>query len=276
MVFSTNCTKFSDPFGFSNSYIHVCHCFFVFLSIFLFLSLLLQLISSIVEAMPITVAELDNILHNDPAHRACQLEYKQLKDEFENYKRENSNSKTKFKVEEPTDSEELRIAKQKSANLEKELNDLRAWFDEKEKDYVETISNLQCDVTALEEKHSLEVEKLKESCRADVLMLEAQISKQRDRTLQLMADKDAEITRLKVDPIASPVGKRSFSSNDLLDRSPVATGNAEAISKRSFETETAVNQLLIRQNSVCILVQSFTIPFSCALSMKGILIPSMS
>ena len=209
------------------------------------------LVTLIAETEPITVAELDSMLHNDPSHRACQLEYKQLKDEFEGFKTENKRGKMNQPESHATESEELKMAKMKSIDLENELNDLRKLLQDKEQDYFEAISNLQCEVTAMEEKHSTELEKLKEASKADVLTLETQISKQRDRTFELVADKDAEIARLKGDPLASPVRMRTFESNSAFQSDNAASGDVEAISKRSFETEAAVRQLLTRQNSVC-------------------------
>jgi len=200
-----------------------------------------------VEAPPITVAELDNILHNDPAHRACQLEYKQLKNEFENYKKDDKKSNSKSQKTLSSESQELTISKQKLVKLENELNHLRICFEEKERDYIETISNLQCDVTSMEERNSSEIERLKETCKLDILLLESQLAKQRERTLQLISDKDEEISRLRADPLSSPLGRKTFESNDALQTSMAMPGDTEA--KRSFETETAVRQLLTRQNS---------------------------
>ena len=204
----------------------------------------------IIEAPPITVAELDNILHNDPAHSAYQLEYKQLKDEFENYKKDNRKSNLKSQKAQSSESQELTISKQKSVKLENELNHLRKWFEEKERDYIETISNLQCDVTSMEEKNSNEIDRLKEACKLDILLLESQLAKQRERTLQLISDKDEEISRLRADPLSSPLGRKTFESNDTLQTFMATPGDTEA--KISFETETAVQQLLTRQNSVCV------------------------
>ena len=149
------------------------------------------------------------------------------------------------------DSEELKTAMQKSENLENELRNLRQWFEEKERDYIENISNLQCDVTSMEERHSSEIERVKEACKVDILKLESQLTKQRERTLQLIADKDDEISRLKANPLSSPTGRRTFELSDVTQRSLVTADNADAMSKRSFETEAAVRQLLTRQNSVC-------------------------
>ena len=179
------------------------------------------------------------------------MEYKQLKDEFENYKKENRKSKLREGDSQSAECEELKTLKQKSVRLETELISSRKWFEEKEQDYIETISNLQCDVTAMEERHKSEIENIKETNRLDVLLLEAQITKQRQRTLELLGDKDAEISRLKADPMSSPIGKRTFDTKDTFETGACALGDTEAIAKRSFETETAVRQLLTRQNSVC-------------------------
>ena len=148
-------------------------------------------------------------------------------------------------------TQEFSVVKQKSEDLARELNDARNWFDDKEKDYIETISNLQCDVTEIGEKHKQELENLKEIHRCAVLNLEDQIKKQRDRTLQLLADKDSEISRLKGNEISSPADKRVFRyDNDNSLQSVVTSPGQEQIAKRSVETEVAVRQLLTRQNSV--------------------------
>ena len=173
-----------------------------------------------------------------------------MKEEFENYKME---MKNKILNDKPssTGTQEFSIVKQKSEDLAKELSDARHWFDDKEKDYIETISNLQCDVTEIGEKHKKEIENLKEIHRLAVLNLEEQITKQRERTLQLLADKDSEISRLKGNEISSPTDKRLFQYNNDRNLQPVVTSpGQEQIAKRSVETEVAVRQLLTRQNSV--------------------------
>eukprot|EP00112_Aurelia_sp_Birch-Aquarium-sp1_P024559 Seg782.20 transcript_id=Seg782.20/GoldUCD/mRNA.D3Y31 product="GRIP and coiled-coil domain-containing protein 1" protein_id=Seg782.20/GoldUCD/D3Y31 len=215
---------------------------------------------------PITVAELDNILHNDPTHRACQLEYRQLKGEFENYKMEMKNMKFNDKPS-GTGTQEFSIIKQKSEDLAKELSDTRSWFDDKEKDYIETISNLQCDVTEIGERHKKEMDNLKEIHRLGVFNLEEQITRQRDRTLQLLAEKDSEISRLKGSEISSPTDKRIFQyDNDRSMQAVVTLPGQEEIAKRSVETEVAVRQLLTRQNSVrclCSLLRAPTLYELC-------------
>ncbi|XP_065061205.1 GRIP and coiled-coil domain-containing protein 1-like [Rhopilema esculentum] len=203
-----------------------------------------------IDTDPITAAELDNILHNDPAHRACQLEYKQLKDEFENYKREIKKSNV-LHENATLDNQELEIAKQNYKELEKELKKLNMFFEDKERDYIDTVSNLQCDLTEIGEKHKAEVDKIHDAYKLEITNLETQIVKQRERTLQLLEDRDTEIRRLKGCDLASPVERKRLEiSNDYEKMaSGVSLADPENAVKRSVETEVAVTQLLTRQNS---------------------------
>ncbi len=210
----------------------------------------------ILDNEPLSVAELDNILQNDPAHRACQLEYKQLKEEFENYKKENKISKN---INESKDSsQELSTILRKSEKLEIELKDLRLRLKAEEEGYIEKISCLQCEMTNLEEKNKNDVLLLEENHKSKVMMLELQLTKQRERTLKLIADQETEIKRLKGEHgLNSPTDKRHFESchdNDISSHGNQPTNQQDGIEKRSVETEAAVKQLLQRQNSVSSLV----------------------
>ena len=179
------------------------------------------------------------------------MEYKQLKDEFENYKREIR----KFNVlhqNATLDNKELEHVKQNYKELEKELKKLKTFFEDKERDYIDTVSNLQCDLTEIGEKHKAEVDKIHDAYKLEITNLETQIVKQRERTLQLLEDRDAEISRLKGCDLPSPVERKRLDFSN--DYEKIASGDSladpEKTVKRSVETEVAVTQLLTRQNSV--------------------------
>ena len=74
--------------------------------------------------------------------------------------------------------------------LEKtKLNDLLK-YEDKIRNLEKTIENLKCD-------HKKEVERLENNYNQNVNDLEKQITKQRERTVKLLSEKDAEIERMK-------------------------------------------------------------------------------
>ena len=146
--------------------------------------------------------------------------------------------------------------KQKAERLENDLNEKRLMFNDKEREYIATISNLRSSVSTLEAQHQQEIAVLKDNFKGDILKVELHLKKQRERTLYLLADKDSEINRLKgIHDCDSSFEKRVFTfphNNDAsLVASPLSPATDNTV-KRSVETEVAVSELLSRQNSVSI------------------------
>ena len=192
----------------------------------------------------ISVAEIDDILHNDPAHQACQLEYRQLKDEFEQYKHKMQHSLKSSSSSKSDTTCELLSLKHKCEDLERELTDTRAYHDDKEKEHLELISNLQCELTEINEKHEKEIDNMRDETKAKLSVLEGQLQKQRERTFSLFAEKDSEIERWKSKfECSSPVETRTYDYGRYLNSEG---GDLTAVDKGDglHKSELVVNELL--------------------------------
>lgn len=129
---------------------------------------------------------------NDSTHQACQEEYKQLLEEFDNYKRKN-----KFRITRDSSMEEVEEHKKRICRLEKEIDRLKIYYEEKERANLKSIAGLQIDVTRSKEVYEERAENLSHECKLTVEQMECELRKQRERTMEVLADRDKEIERLQ-------------------------------------------------------------------------------
>ena len=140
------------------------------------------------------MSDIDDVISNDSSHRVCQLEYRQLKEEFENFKQ---TSLQKKPISTPSSPEETNQLEEQCQNLKTELAQIKDYFSLKEKEHLDIITRLQMDFTAAEDRKHAELSTAKEQHQKQILVFEAELQKQRTRTLGLLNDKDREIERLK-------------------------------------------------------------------------------
>ena len=152
--------------------------------------------------------DVEDFIKDDVRHLLCQAEYKQLKDEFELYKRRYVHP-SKDKNDEP--SLEVIEYKKKIEKLEKCLKNLELKSNQEEKEHLRIISTLQVEFTKLEDDYELKIEQLKIENIKNVEKIEIELKKQRDRTLDLLAEKDLEIEKLRV---------RQYENEYLLRQTP--------------------------------------------------------
>ncbi|XP_057289788.1 GRIP and coiled-coil domain-containing protein 1-like [Hydractinia symbiolongicarpus] len=139
-------------------------------------------------------SEIDDILKNDPTHHACRAEYKQLKDEFEGYKRKLRNNKVS---KDDHVSEDINDYKTKIEKLQTDMKNMEEHFEEKEKESISLITKLQIDITCTKENYELQLESLREDHKKNIEQLDTEIHKQRIRTVDLLQEKDTELERLQ-------------------------------------------------------------------------------
>lgn len=139
-------------------------------------------------------SEIDDILKNDPTHHACRAEYKQLKDEFEGYKRKLRNNKVS---KDDHVSEDINDYKTKIEKLQTDIKNMEEHFEEKEKESISLITKLQIDITCTKENYELQLESLREDHKKNIEQLDTEIHKQRIRTVDLLQEKDTELERLQ-------------------------------------------------------------------------------
>ena len=173
-------------------------------------------------------SEIDELLTNDPAHHACQEEYRQLKNEFELYKRKNVLQKN---TDKDTLSEEVVKYKKRIENLEELLRKQNKQFEESEKENSQIISRLQIDVTNLNDVYNKKVDNVKEEYKKYLGQADEELKKQRLRTITLLNEKDIEIERLQ---------QRLYENDDR----PIISKIENENQKIQIEKETTVDEIL--------------------------------
>ncbi|XP_077994726.1 GRIP and coiled-coil domain-containing protein 1-like [Glandiceps talaboti] len=151
---------------------------------------------------PLDIDEVCNMedcssMESDPAHKACQQELKQLKDEFERYKLRAQNVLKNKNVKDNTSTKELESLKNQVTELRERVSTLRLQLDDEEKQHQMKVLDLQSGLQSLQDKHKEELAIAEAEFKHRVGELEEQVHRQRDRTLGLIEEKDKEVEILK-------------------------------------------------------------------------------
>jgi len=139
-------------------------------------------------------SDIDELLSNDPAHHACQEEYKQLKNEFEFYKRKNTIEKHSGK---DSQSEDVLNYKKKIEALEDLLKQQELMYEQNEKEQLSTITRLQIELTHADDSCNFKVDDVKNEYKKYLEQADEELKKQRNRMLLLINEKELEVDRLK-------------------------------------------------------------------------------
>lgn len=202
-------------------------------------------------------SELESFFANDPSHKVCEQELRQLKEEFERYKvKTQALHKNKSFKELSEQLENLETLKKRNRDLEQQTEELKDLGLEKERDHKKVISNLRDQVKLLEEKHKREQEETSTVYKQRLEELERQVLNQRERTLALVAEKDSEIETLRSrSPSSSPsvenVGKTRQVFSYPRKFVEVSSGSQATLdSPQSSDADVAVHQLLSKPSGV--------------------------
>lgn len=202
-------------------------------------------------------SELESFFANDPSHKVCEQELRQLKEEFERYKvKTQALHKNKSFKELSEQLENLETLKKRNRDLEQQTEELKDLGIEKERDHKKVISNLRDQVKLLEEKHKREQEETSTVYKQRLEELERQVLNQRERTLALVAEKDSEIETLRSrSPSSSPsvenVGKTRQVFSYPRKFVEVSSGSQATLdSPQSSDADVAVHQLLSKPSGV--------------------------
>lgn len=202
-------------------------------------------------------SELESFFANDPSHKVCEQELRQLKEEFERYKvKTQALHKNKSFKELSEQLENLEALKKRNRDLEQQTEELKDLGLEKERDHKKVISNLRDQVKLLEEKHKREQEETSTVYKQRLEELERQVLNQRERTLALVAEKDSEIETLRSrSPSSSPsvenVGKTRQVFSYPRKFVEVSSGSQATLdSPQSSDADVAVHQLLSKPSGV--------------------------
>lgn len=196
-------------------------------------------------------SELESLFVNDPSHKVCQQELRQLKEEFERYKvKTQALHKNKSFKELSEQLENLEKLKKHNAELEREIEELKHSSSEKEQDQRKVITNLRDSLKLMEEKHKHEKEESNTIYKQKLEELERQVLNQRERTLALVAEKDSEIEVLRSrSPSNSPSADSSKARSAFSYQRKfveITGGQATLDAPQSSEADVAVDQLLTK------------------------------
>lgn len=202
-------------------------------------------------------SEFESVFVSDPSHKVCQQQLRQLKEEFERYKVKtqalHKNKSFKELSEQIGNMEKLKL---QNEDLEKQLHELKESNNIRELDQKKVITNLRDQLKLTEENYRLEKEEANTVYKQKLEDLERQVLNQRERTLALVAEKDAEIEMLRSrSPTASPsadtgVKTRSVFSYQRKFVEMTGVSQASMDPPESSEADAAVHQLLSKNSGV--------------------------
>lgn len=205
------------------------------------------------ELEELSKSEFESVFVNDPSHKVCQQQLRQLKEEFERYKVKtqalHKNKSFKELSEQIGNMEKLKL---QNEDLEKHLHELKESNNIRELDQKKVITNLRDQLKLTEENYRLEKEEANTVYKQKLEDLERQVLNQRERTLALVAEKDAEIEMLRSrSPSASPsADTRSVFSYQRKFVEMTGVSQASMDLSEASEADAAVHQLLSKNSGV--------------------------
>lgn len=131
-----------------------------------------------------------------------QQELRQVKDEFERYKLRAQVVLKNKNAKDGCQARELEEVRDQLAELREKYINLRVQSDEVEARHRQQLDERQQQVAALQQAHRQEAERLEALHRDELLQLEAELHKQRARTMALLDEKDRELERLRAATLA--------------------------------------------------------------------------
>lgn len=126
-----------------------------------------------------------------------QQELRQLKDEFERYKLRAQVVLKNKNTKDGCQTKELEEVRDQLSELKEKYINLRIQSDEGEAQYRRELEEQQQQMAALQHTQRQEVERVEALHRDDLLRLEAELHKQRERTMALLDEKDQELEKLR-------------------------------------------------------------------------------
>lgn len=149
--------------------------------------------NQIIQDLVDTQAELGG----DKASLLQQQELQQLKDEFERYKLRAQVVLKNKNAKDGSQAKELEEVRDQLSELREKYINLRIQSDEAETRHRRRLEEVQQQSAGLQHTHKQEVERTEVAHRDDLLRLEEELHKQRERTMALLNEKDQELERLR-------------------------------------------------------------------------------
>ncbi|XP_062860142.1 GRIP and coiled-coil domain-containing protein 1 [Trichomycterus rosablanca] len=127
-----------------------------------------------------------------------QQELWQVREEFERYKVRAQVVLKNKNAKDGTQAKELEEARDQLSELKEKYINLRVQLDEAEVRHKQEAEDRQQALIAVQQAHKHDLEKLEAQHREDLLHLEGELHKQRERTMALLEEKDLELEKLRV------------------------------------------------------------------------------
>lgn len=154
-----------------------------------------------------------------------QQELRQLKDEFERYKLRAQVVLKNKNAKDGCQAKELEEVRDQLSELKEKYINLRIQSDEAEARRRSELEERQQQAAALQQTHRQEVERLEALHRDDLLRLEAELHKQRERTMALLDEKDQELERLRAAALSCGNDSNNKMADDEHESSPESEGD---------------------------------------------------
>ncbi|KAG8194847.1 hypothetical protein JTE90_017280 [Oedothorax gibbosus] len=160
--------------------------------------------SSISMSQDVPHSEMEKECVSEKLHAHCQAEIIRLKEEVEQYKlkaesalKDRYNKNSAALLLDAKSGKEIKELKSRITQLHDQLQTCKSQLKLNEEYHNKITTNLEKSCEDLKIQHKQELAQIELSHRAQLLELEHQIQKQRERTLSLLEEKDKEIALLK-------------------------------------------------------------------------------
>lgn len=144
-----------------------------------------------------------------------QQELRQLKDEFERYKVRAQVVLKNKNAKDGCQTKELEEVRDQLSELKEKYINLRIQSDEAEARHRRELEEGQQRVAAQQQTHRQEVERLETLHRDDLMRLEAELHKQRERTMALLDEKDQELDKLRTAALTCSIDSSKTADDEL-------------------------------------------------------------
>ncbi|CAL1568239.1 unnamed protein product [Knipowitschia caucasica] len=169
-----------------------------------------------------------------------QQELRQLKEEFERYKVRAQVVLKNKNAKDGSQTKELEEVKDQLAELKEKYINLRIQSDEAEVKHRKHLEEQQQQSMSLQHSHKHEVERLEALHRENLLKLEAELHKQRERTMALLDEKEKELETLRALALSYSLSSRGCHSND-----PTRPADNQDLTE-GYSEEDIISQALMR------------------------------
>ncbi|KAJ0012721.1 hypothetical protein NQD34_017055 [Periophthalmus magnuspinnatus] len=143
-----------------------------------------------------------------------QQELNKVKEEFERYKVRAQVVLKNKNAKDGSQTKELEEVRDQLAELKEKYISLRIQSDEAEAKHRKELEERQQQSISLQHSHKQEVERLEALHRENLLKLEAELHKQRERTMALLDEKDKELENLRAVALSYSLSPRGCHSSD--------------------------------------------------------------